>query len=92
MFNITESNKQLPYIHPVLQLQGNNASKTFIIQAGAYESFDVADIIQNESDGNVKNKSDKYTMKCQVNIGGSINFVVCRSITSLLEFKNKTIE
>ena len=55
------------------------------IAPGAYESTDIAELIKQESDGNVITEPDKNTMKCLMEIKqGAIRFDVENSIASLL--------
>ena len=56
-----------------------------IITPGAYELTDIAELIKEETNGNVIIEPDNYTMKCLMEIKqGAISFDVENSIASLL--------
>ena len=58
------------------------------ITPGAYELTDIAEIIKEESDGNVIIEPDKNTMKCLMEIKqGALSFDIENSIASLLGFR-----
>ena len=55
------------------------------VTPGAYELSDIAELIKEETDGNVIIEPDKNTMKCLMEIKqGAISFDVEKSIASLL--------
>ena len=61
------------------------------ITPGAYELTDIAELIKEETDGNVIIESDKITMKCLMEMKqGAISFDIENSIASLLGFR-KTV-
>ena len=58
------------------------------ITPGAYELTDIAELIKEETDGNVIIEPDKNTMKCLMEIKqGAISFDVENSIAPLLGFR-----
>ena len=58
------------------------------ITPGAYELSDIAELIKEETDGNVIIEPDKNTMKCIMEIKqGALSFDVENSIASLLGFR-----
>ena len=58
------------------------------ITPGAYELTDIAELIKEETDGNVIIEPDKNTMKCLMEIKqGAISFDIENSIASLLGFR-----
>ena len=58
------------------------------ITPGVYELTDIAELIKEETDGNVIIESDKNTMKCKMEIKqGALSFDVENSIASLLGFR-----
>ena len=58
------------------------------ITPGAYELTDIAELIKEETDGNVITKPDKNTMKSRMEIKqGALSFDVENSIASLLGFR-----
>ena len=59
------------------------------ITPGAYELTDIAELIKEETDGNVIIEPDKNTMKSRMEIKqGALSFDVENSIASLLGFRN----
>ena len=57
---------------------------------GAYELTEIAQLIKEETNGNVIIEPDKNTMKCLMEIKqGAINFDVENAIASLLGFGKK---
>ena len=63
------------------------------ITPGAYELTDIAEIIKEETDGNVMIEPDKNTMKCLMEIKhGALSFYIDNSIASLLGFRKKFIK
>ena len=58
------------------------------ITPGAYELTDIAELIKEETDGNVIIEPDKNTMKCLMEIKeGAISFDIENSIASLLGYR-----
>ena len=58
------------------------------ITPGAYELTDIAEIIKEETDGNVIIEPDKNTMKCLMEIKqGALSFDIENSLASLLGFR-----
>ena len=58
------------------------------ITPGAYELTDIAELIKEETDGNVIIEPDKNTMKCLMEIKqGALSFDIENSIASLLGFR-----
>ena len=58
------------------------------ITPGAYELTEIAELIKEETDGNVIIEPDKNTMKCKMEIRqGALSFDVENSIASLLGFR-----
>ena len=61
------------------------------ITPGANELTDIAELIKEETDGNVIIEPDKKTMKCLMEIKqGALSFDIEKSLASLLGFR-KTI-
>ena len=58
------------------------------ITPGAYELTDLAELIKEETDGNVIIEPDKNTMKCLMEIKqGALSFDIENSLASLLGFR-----
>ena len=58
------------------------------ITPGAYELTDIAELIKEETDGNVMIEPDKNTMKCLMEIKqGALSFDIENSLASLLGFR-----
>ena len=58
------------------------------ITPGAYELTDIAELLKEETDGNVIIEPDKNTMKCLMEIKkGAISFDIENSIAPLLGFR-----
>ena len=63
------------------------------ITPGAYELTDIAELIKEETDGNVIIEPDKNTMKCLMEIKqGALSFDIENSIASLLGFRKVVYE
>ena len=63
------------------------------ITPGAYELTDIAELIKEETNGNVIIEPDKNTMKCDVEIKRSaLSFDVENSLASLTEFRKIVFE
>ena len=76
VFNLNRGNTQFSYTD-------NKA-----ITPGAYELTEIAELIKEETNGNVIIEPNKNTMKCLMEIKqGAINFDVENSIASLLVFR-----
>ena len=90
MFNVNRRNNQFIY-----DIKGEKWSDTRILAIipGAYELFEIAEIIKEETDGNVIIESDKNTMKSLVEVKqGAIIFDIENSIAPLLGFKKIVYE
>ena len=62
----------------------------FNYYTGSYELTDIAELIKEETDGNVIIEPDKNTMKCLMEIKQvAISFDIENSIASLLGFRKK---
>ena len=60
---------------------------------GAYELFEIAELIKEETNGNVIIESDKKTMKSLMEVKqGAINFDIENAITPLLGFRKIVYE
>ena len=85
MFNVNRRNNQFLY-----DTQGETWSDTRILAVitGAYELTEIAELIKEETNGNVIIERDKNTMKSLMKIKqGAINFDIQNSIASLLGFR-----
>ena len=85
VFNVIRKNNQFSY-----DTQGETWSDTRILAIipGAYELFEIAELIKEETNGNVIIESDKNTMKSLREIKqGAINFELENSIAPLLGFR-----
>ena len=79
VFNVNRRNNQFLY---------SNSNINKAITPGAYELTEIAELIKEETDGNVIIEPDKNTMKCLMEIKqGTISFDVENSIASLLGFR-----
>ena len=78
VFNVNRRNNQFIY-----NIKGETCSDTRILAiiAGAYELFEIAELIKEETNGNVIIESDKNTMKSLIEVKqGAINFDIENSI------------
>ena len=85
VFNVNRMNNQLIY-----DTQGETWSNTRLlgITPGAYELYEIAELIKEETNGNVIIEIDKNTMKCLMEVKqGAINFDIENSIAPLLGFR-----
>ena len=85
VFNVNRRNNQLLY-----DTQGETWSDTGILAIipGAFELFEIAELIKEETNGNVIIESDKNTMKSLMEVKqGAINFDIDNSIAPLLGFR-----
>ena len=85
VFNVNRRNNQFIY-----DIKGETWSDTRILAIipGAYELFEIAELIKEETNGNVIIESDKNTMKNLMEVKqGAINFDIENSITPLLGFR-----
>ena len=83
MFNVNRRNNQFSY---------SNSNINKVITPGAYKLTEIAELIKEETDGNVIIEPDKNTMKSLREIKqGEINFDVENSIAPLLGFIKKSI-
>ena len=90
MFNVNRNNNQFLY-----DTQGETWSDTRILAIipGAYELFEIAELIKEETNGNVIIESDKYTMKSLMEVKqGTIKFDIENSIAPLLGFRKIVYE
>ena len=79
VFNVKRVNNQFLY---------SNSNINKAITPVAYELSEIAELIKEETDGNVIIEPDKNTMKCLMEIKqGTISFDVENSIASLLGFR-----
>ena len=77
------------------ETQGETWSDTRILAVipGAYELTEIADLIKEETNGNVIIEPDKNTMKCLMEIKhGAIKFDIENSIAPLLGFRRIVYE
>ena len=84
MFNVNRRNNQFLYSDGETWAKPHNKA----ITPGAYELTEIAELIKEETNGNVIIEPDKNTMKCLMEIKlGAISFDVENSIASLLGFR-----
>ena len=86
MFNVSRGNNQYLY-----DTHGETWSDTRILAVvpGAYELIETAELIKEETNGNVIIEPDKNTTKTLMEIKqGAINFDIENSIAPLLGFRN----
>ena len=94
VFNVNRKNNQFLYseasVKPVPGWTSSHSNSNInkAITPGAYELTEIAELIKEETDGNVIIEPDKNTMKCLMEIKhGTISFDVENSIASLLGFR-----
>ena len=90
VFNVNRRNNQFIY-----DIKGETWSDTRILAIipGAYELFELAELIKEETNGNVIIESDKNTMKSLMEVKqGAINFDIENSIAPLLGFRKIVYE
>ena len=90
VFNVNRRNNQFIY-----DIKDETWSDTRILAIipGAYELFEIAELIKEETNGNVIIESDKNTMKSLMEVKqGAINFDVENSIAPLLGFRKIVYE
>ena len=90
VFNVNGRNNQFIY-----DIKGETWSDTRILAIipGAYELFEIAELIKEETNGNVIIESDKNTMKSLMEVKqGAINFDIENSIAPLLGFRKIVFE
>ena len=90
VFNVNRRNNQFIY-----DIKGETWSDTRILAIipGAYELFEIAESIKEETNGNVIIESDKNTMKSLMEVKqGAINFDIENSIAPLLGFRKIVYE
>ena len=90
VFNVNRRNNQFIY-----DIKGETWSDTRILAIipGAYEIFEIAELIKEETNGNVIIESDKNTMKISMEVKqGAINFDLENSIAPLLGFRKIVYE
>ena len=76
VFNVNRRNNQ--FLHE---------GEVLVVIPGAYELIKIADIIKEETNGNVIIEPDKNTMKCKMEVlRGAFNFDVENSVASILGF------
>ena len=73
------------------QLEGANyiVTKSILMQPGANGLSDIAVIIREETDGNVRLEVVENIMKCKINVGSSHSLDFVNSIASILGFKQQ---
>ena len=89
VFNVNRRNNQFIY-----DIKGETWSDTriLVIIPGAYELFDIAELIKEETNGNVIIESDKNTMKSLMEVKhGAINFDIENSIAPIVLFSTINI-
>ena len=85
MFNVNRRNNQFSYDDGETWAKPHN---NLAVIPGAYELFETAELIKEETNGNVIIVPDKNTMKCIMEIKKvSINFGIELSIAPLLGFR-----
>ena len=85
VFNVNRRNNQFIY-----DIKGETWSDTRILAIipGAYELFEIAELIKEETNGIVIIEADKNTMKCLMEIKqGALSFDIENSLASLLGFR-----
>ena len=91
VFNVNRGNNQFLYSDgetSVEPLHGWARPHNKAITQGAYELTEIAELIKEETNGNVIIEPDNKTMKCLMEIKqGAISFDVENSIASLLGFR-----
>ena len=90
VFNVNRRNNQFIY-----DIKGETWSDTRILAIipGAYELLEIAELIKEETNGNVIIESDKNTMKSIMEVKqGAINFDIENSIAPLLGFRKIVYE
>ena len=96
VFNVNRRNNQFLYSDgesSVEPLHGWAKLHSKAITPGAYELTEIAELIKEETNGNVIIEPDKITMKCLTEIKqGAINFDVENSIASLIGFRKAVYE
>ena len=88
--NVNRRNSQFIY-----DIKGETWSDTRILAIipGAYELFEIAELLKEETNGNVIIESDKKTMKSLMEVKqGAINFDIENAITPLLGFRKIVYE
>ena len=89
-FNVNRRNNQFIY-----DIKGKTWSDTRILAIipGVYELFEKAELVKEETNGNVIIESDKNTMKKLLEVKqGAINFDIENSIAPLLGFRKIVYE
>ena len=97
VFNVNRRNNQFIYDikgeTSVEPLRAWSDTRILAIIPGAYELFEIAELIKEETDGNVIIESDKNTMKSLMEVKqGAINFDIENSMAPLLGFKKIVYE
>ena len=90
VFNVNRRNNQFIY-----DIKGETWSDTRILAiiSGAYELFEIAELIKEETNGNLIIESDKNTMKSLMEVKhGAINFDIENAIAFLLGFRKIVYE
>ena len=84
VFNVNRGNNHFLYSDGETWAKPHNKA----ITPGAYELTEIAELIKEETNGNVIIETDKNTMKCLMEVKqGAIHFDVESSIASLLGFR-----
>ena len=86
MFNVNRRNNQFLY-----DTEGETGSDTRVLAVipGAYELIEIAELIKEETNGNVIIEPDKNTKSLMELKQGAINFDIEKSITPLLGFRKR---
>ena len=88
VFNVNGNNNNNRFMFNSLDRQIFSDTKVYIITSVAYELSEIAEIIKEETEGNVIIEVDKNTMKCKMEIKqGVLSFDVENSIGLLLGFR-----
>ena len=88
IFNATENKNPLLYSNPVPQLQNhlegikNKASETITKPPGAHGLSDIADKINEKTDGNIIIEADKKRTKCLMDVSSSVTLDIENFIAS----------
>ena len=85
VFNVNRRNDQFIYD---IKVETWSETRILVFIPGAYELFEIAEIIKEETNGNVIIEPDKNTMKSLMEVKhGATNFDIKNSIAPLLGFR-----
>ena len=91
MFNVNGNDNKFRFNY--LHRQIFSDTKLYFITSGAYELFEISEIIKEETEGKVIIEVDKNTIKCKIEIKqGALSFDVENSIGSLPGLRKYYIE